>query len=62
MGDSGTIGEELLSNIPEDEQKYRVIVQVIKEDCFTLDEALDAYGMTKQEFEACKIKYDRGNR
>lgn len=62
MGDSGTIGEELLSDFPEDKAKYYVICEAVEEGYFTFDEALEAYGMTKEEFEACKIKYDRGNR
>jgi hypothetical protein len=56
MGDSGTIGEELLSNVPEDEQKYWIIRSAVAEGYFTFDEALEAYGMTKEEFEACKKK------
>jgi len=52
-GDSGYVAEELLSMIPEVEQKCRVVQKAIEGGYFPIKQAMVAYSVTEIEF----IKY-----
>lgn len=51
--EAGYNGEELLhdSGISELKRKCFVIKEVVEEGCFTLEEALKAYEVSKEEFD-----------
>jgi hypothetical protein len=51
VGDSGYIGEELLSGVSELESKCRVIKMCIDDNTFTLSEALEAYEVSSEDYE-----------
>ena len=51
MGDCGHIGEELLLGIPEWKNKGFVVEKVIEEDYFTLEEALEAYQLSMEDYQ-----------
>ncbi len=51
-GDSGSVGEELLINISDLEQKVMVVDKAVEEGYFTLDDALPLYGLTAREYVA----------
>jgi hypothetical protein len=55
-GDSGTVGEELLANISELEEKCRVIKQASNEKYFSLEEALVLYGVSNEAYKNWMIK------
>lgn len=50
MGDSGTIGDELLQGVSELEHKCFAVYLSVKDDDFTFEEALEAYGITPAEY------------
>ena len=49
-GDHGSVGEELLSNIPDIELKCNAVYESVKLGIFTLDEALSIYNVKKEEY------------
>jgi hypothetical protein len=53
MGDHGYIGEELLGDNPEYEleRKCLVVYQSVRDDYFSLDEALKAYEVSREDYE-----------
>jgi hypothetical protein len=57
-GDDGSIGEELLSNIPEIEEKCRVVRQAVNDKYFSLEEALKLYGVTIEQYRDYIDTYD----
>lgn len=52
MGDSDSVGEELLDGISELEERARVVSKAVKEGYFTLEEALMLYKITLREYNA----------
>ena len=50
QGDAGYIGEELLQGISELEEKCRAAQISIKNQTFSLDEALEAYGISHEQY------------
>jgi hypothetical protein len=57
--DDGSIGEELLSNIPEIEEKCRAVRQAVAEKYFSLDEALEIYKVTSEEYGDFLLNYTK---
>lgn len=53
MGDAGYIGEELWDSSPEAELEHLcfVVHKSITEGYFTVEEALDAYKLSKEDYE-----------
>jgi hypothetical protein len=53
MGDHGYIGEELLGDNPEHEpeRKCLVVYQSVRDDYFSLDEALKVYEVSREDYE-----------
>lgn len=49
-GDDGSVAEELLQNIPEIEQKCRVVDNAIYMDIMSKKQALKEYGVTEQQY------------
>ena len=49
-GDDGSVGEELLSNFSESEQKCFAVYKAAKEGYFTLEEALKNYNVSEDEY------------
>jgi len=58
MGDSGSVGEELLAGVPEIEQKCRVVRQCVRDLDFSLEEALEIYGVTREQYRDYIDTYD----
>ena len=50
MGDSGYIATELLQGRSALENKCFVVQQTVNDGTFSLEEALNAYGVSDQEF------------
>jgi hypothetical protein len=50
QGDHGSVGEELMMNVPELEERGAIVDKVVREGYFTLPEALSAYRL-------CELKY-----
>lgn len=50
MGDHGSVGEELLRNVPDIELKCNAVHDSVKLGIFTLDEALEIYNVKKEEY------------
>jgi hypothetical protein len=57
-GDDESVGEELLSNIPEIEEKCRVVRQAVNDKYFSLEEALKFYGVTIEQYRDYIDTYD----
>ena len=49
-GDANSVGEELLMNVSELEQKVLVVDKAVEEGYFTLDKALSLYGVSAREY------------
>lgn len=58
MGDSGSVGEELLVGVPEIEQKCRVVRQCVRDLDSSLEEALEIYGVTREQYRDYIDTYD----
>lgn len=57
-GDDGSVGKELLSGISEVEEKSRAIYLAVKENYFTLEEALNIYGVCVEDYQIFLKKYE----
>ena len=57
-GDDGSVGRELLSGVSEIEEKSRAIYLAVKENYFTLEEALDIYGVCEEDYQIFLKKYE----
>jgi hypothetical protein len=49
-GDHDSVGEELLIDIPELEERAKVVEKAVKEGYFTLEEALSLYKVSEIEY------------
>lgn len=58
-GDDYTIGEELLMDIPELEEKAKLVEKSVHEGYFTLDEALELYKVSAIEYVAYSLLKNR---
>jgi hypothetical protein len=59
QGDAGSVGEELLTNVSEVEEKGAVVDKAIREGYFSLQEALHAYGLSELEYLSYSLLKDR---
>ena len=50
IGEHTSVAEELLSEVPGLEQKCRAVEKAVKENYFTLGEALRNYGVSEMEY------------
>jgi len=57
-GDDGSVGKELLSGVSEVEEKSRAIYWTVKENYFTLEEALGIYGVCEEDYKIYLKKYE----
>lgn len=55
-GDAGHIGLELLENVPETEQRCFAATKAMKEGYFSLDDALETYEITREDYVKYLIK------
>ena len=60
QGDHGSVGEELMMNVPELEEKGAVVDKVVREGYFTLPEALSAYRLSEIEYVAYLLLKNKG--
>jgi hypothetical protein len=60
QGDHGSVGEELMMNVPELEEKGAVVDKVVREGYFTLPEALSAYRLSELEYVAYLLLKNKG--
>ena len=60
QGDHGSVGEELMMNVPELEEKGTVVDKVVREGYFTLPEALSAYRLSEIEYVAYLLLKNKG--
>src|SRR5579863_9847631 len=58
-GDAGSVGEELLTDIPELEQKLQVVDKAVNEGYFSLDQALSLYKVSELEYLAYLLLKNR---
>lgn len=49
-GDDASVGEELLAAIPEIEERCRAVRQAVDGRYFSLDEALEIYKVTREQY------------
>lgn len=57
IGDDGSIGEELLAGISEIEEKCRAVRQAVRDLYFPLNEALEIYKVTREQYGDYLLKY-----
>jgi len=60
QGDHGSVGEELMMNVPELEEKGAVVDKVVREGYFSLPEALSAYRLSEIEYVAYLLLKNKG--
>ena len=51
VGESGWVAEELMSGVSDLEQKCKVIKMCLDDNTFTLEEALEAYEVSLEDYE-----------
>jgi len=57
LGESGLVGEELLTDAAyEIEQQCRAVQETVNENIFSLDEALEAYGVSQEAYSLFQLK------
>ena len=52
QSDHGSVGEELMMNVPELEEKGAVVNKVVREGYFTFPDALSAYRLSEFDYAA----------
>ncbi len=60
QGDHGSVGEELMMNVSELEETGAVVDKVVRDEYFTLPEALAAYRLTEIEYVAYLLLKNKG--
>lgn len=56
QGDPGSTAEELAQGVDPIEEKCRVICLAVNEDFFTIEEALEAYGVSLKDWAKYLLK------